>query len=138
MGLIDVFGDQHPATLNCLVARGVRMLLVLIEFFNLLYSLRDGSAAIIPIGLLLSSSQYHSFWLYSGWKGGELVLCGHVEKLADNEKIALDGQDVHGRRSRELNSEAGRVRVENPSKCTEVTSTTERYVHYATLGRAAV
>jgi uncharacterized membrane protein len=58
------------------------VLLVLIEFLNLFIRYQDGSAAIIPNGLLLSLIAV-LLLLFSGWKGGELVFRGHVG-VADN------------------------------------------------------
>lgn len=55
MGLIDVFGDQQIRQLSTVWWHaGANLLLVLIEFFNLFIRYRDGSAATIPNGLLLS------------------------------------------------------------------------------------
>ena len=83
MGLIDVFGDQQIRRLSTVWWHaGANVLLVLIEFFNLFIRYRDGSAAIIPNGLLLSLIAV-LLLLYSGWKGGELVFRGHVG-VADN------------------------------------------------------
>jgi len=83
MRLIDVFGDQQIRRLSTVWWHaGANVLLVLIEFFNLFIRYRDGSAAIIPNGLLLSLIAV-LLLLYSGWKGGELVFRGHVG-VADN------------------------------------------------------
>jgi uncharacterized membrane protein len=83
MGLIDVFGDQQIRQLSIVWWHaGANVLLVLIEFFNLFIRYRDGSAAIIPNGLLLSLIAV-LLLLFSGWKGGELVFRGHVG-VADN------------------------------------------------------
>jgi uncharacterized membrane protein len=83
MGLIDVFGDQQIRRLSTVWWHaGANVLLVLIESFNLFIRYRDGSAAIIPNGLLLSLIAV-LLLLYSGWKGGELVFRGHVG-VADN------------------------------------------------------
>jgi uncharacterized membrane protein len=83
MGLIDVFGDQKIRRLSTVWWHaGANVFLVLIEFFNLFIRYRDGSAAIIPNGLLLSLIAV-LLLLYSGWKGGELVFRGHVG-VADN------------------------------------------------------
>ena len=83
MGLIDVLGDQQIRRFSTVWWHaGANVLLVLIEFFNLFIRYRDGSAAIIPNGLLLSLIAV-LLLLFSGWKGGELVFRGHVG-VADN------------------------------------------------------
>ena len=83
MGLIDVFGDQKIRQLSTVWWHaGTNVLLVLIEFFNLFIRYQNGSAAIIPNGLLLSLIAV-LLLLFSGWKGGELVFRGHVG-VADN------------------------------------------------------
>ena len=83
MGLIDVFGDQQIRQLSTVWWHaGANVLLVLIEFINLFIRYQDGSAAIIPNGLLLSLIAV-LLLLFSGWKGGELVFRGHVG-VADN------------------------------------------------------
>ena len=83
MGLIDVFGDQQIRQLSTVWWHaGANVLLVLIEFLNLFIRYQDGSAAIIPNGLLLSLIAV-LLLLFSGWKGGELVFRGHVG-VADN------------------------------------------------------
>jgi uncharacterized membrane protein len=83
MGLIDVFGDQKIRQLSTVWWHaGANVLLVLIQFFNLFIRYQNGSAAIIPNGLLLSLIAV-LLLLYSGWKGGELVFRGHVG-VADN------------------------------------------------------
>lgn len=78
MGLIDVFGDLKIRQLSATWWHvGANVLLVLIEFFNLFIRYQDGSAAIIPNGLVLSLIGI-ILLLFSGWKGGDLVFRGHV------------------------------------------------------------
>lgn len=83
MGLIDVFGDLKIRQLSTTWWHaGANVLLVLIELFNLFIRYQDGSAAIIPNGLVLSLIGI-ILLLFSGWKGGDLVFRGHVG-VADN------------------------------------------------------
>src|SRR5450759_453036 len=84
MGLIDVFGDQQIRQLSTVWWHaGANVLLVLIEFLNLFIRYQDGSAAIIPNGLVLSLIAV-LLLLFSGWKGGELVFRGRIG-VADPE-----------------------------------------------------
>ena len=78
MGLIDVFGDQQVRQLTTAWWHaGANVLVVLIEFYNLFVRYEVGPAAIIANGLVLSLIAV-LLLLFSGWKGGELVFCGHV------------------------------------------------------------
>jgi uncharacterized membrane protein len=78
MGLIDVLGDQQIRQLSTAWWHaGANVLLVLVELFNLFIRYRQGAAAVIPNGLLLSLVAV-LLLLFSGWKGDDLVFHGRI------------------------------------------------------------
>lgn len=78
IGVIDVFGDQQIRQLSTTWWHaGANVLLVLVELFNFFIRYQQGSAAIIPNGLLLSLVAV-LLLVFSGWKGGDLVFRGRI------------------------------------------------------------
>jgi len=72
-GLIDVLGDRAIRPLNdAWLHAGGNVVLVLIELYNWYVRYDQGSAAVVPKGLLLSLLAV-CILLYTGWKGAELV-----------------------------------------------------------------
>jgi uncharacterized membrane protein len=73
MGLIDVFGDAQIRNLSdAWLHAGGNVLAVLIELYNWYSRYEDGSAAIVPTGLVLSLIVV-LILLFTGWKGWEMV-----------------------------------------------------------------
>lgn len=72
-GLIDVFGDRRVFNLNdAWWHAGGNVLIVLVELCNWYIRYSDGSAAIVPTGLVLSLIAVGGL-LFTGWKGWEMV-----------------------------------------------------------------
>ena len=73
MGLIDVFGDAQIRNLSDpWLHAGGNIAAVLIEVYNWYSRYEQGSAAIVPIGLVLSLIVV-LILLFTGWKGWEMV-----------------------------------------------------------------
>jgi len=78
MGVIDVFGDQKIRQLSTIWWHAsANVIVVLLELYNLFIRYQQGSATIIPYGILLSLLAV-LLLLFSGWKGGDLVFRGRV------------------------------------------------------------
>jgi uncharacterized membrane protein len=72
-GLTDFLGDRMIREMNdAWWHAGGNVLLVLIELYSWYARYIDGSAAVIPLGIVLSLVSV-VLLLFTGWKGGELV-----------------------------------------------------------------
>jgi uncharacterized membrane protein len=77
-GLTDVVGDaQIRALSTAWWHAGGNVLVVLIELYNLYSRYMQGSAAVLPTGIVLSAIVV-AILLFTGWKGWEMVYRGHV------------------------------------------------------------
>jgi uncharacterized membrane protein len=73
MGLIDVLGDVQIRNLSdAWLHAGGNVVVVVIELYNWYSRYQDGSAAIVPTGLILSLVVV-LILLFTGWKGWEMV-----------------------------------------------------------------
>ena len=73
MGLIDVMGDDQIRDLSdAWLHAGANIIAVVIEAYNWYSRYEHGSAAILPMGLILSLVVV-LILLFSGWKGWEMV-----------------------------------------------------------------
>jgi uncharacterized membrane protein len=73
MGLTDVLGDTQIRNLtDAWLHAGGNVIAVVIELYNWYSRYQDGSAAIIPTGLVLSLIVV-LILLFTGWKGWEMV-----------------------------------------------------------------
>jgi uncharacterized membrane protein len=82
-GLIDVLGDVQIRNLSdAWLHAGGNVLVVLIELYNWYSRYEQGSAAIIPTGIVLSLVVV-LILLFTGWKGWEMVY-RHRVGVADN------------------------------------------------------
>ena len=73
VGLIEVFGDQRIRMLNDVWWHaGGNVVAVLIELYNFYIRYEQGSAAVLPTGLVLSLIVV-CILLFTGWKGWEMV-----------------------------------------------------------------
>jgi uncharacterized membrane protein len=73
MGLIDVMGDQQIRNLNgAWLHAGGNVLAVVIELYNWYSRYAQGTAAVLPTGLVLSLVVV-LILLFTGWKGWEMV-----------------------------------------------------------------
>ena len=85
-GLTDVLGDQRIRALNdAWWHAGGNVLVVLIEIYNWYARYAEGTAAIIPTGLVLSLIVV-AILLFTGWKGWEMVY-RHRVGIADNVEM---------------------------------------------------
>jgi uncharacterized membrane protein len=72
-GLTDVLGDQRIRALNdAWLHAGGNALIVLVELYNWYARYSEGTAAIVPKGLILSLIAVAGL-LFTGWKGWEMV-----------------------------------------------------------------
>jgi len=72
-GLTDVLGDERIRALNdAWLHAGGNIIAVLIEIYNWYIRYEQGTAAIVPKGLILSLVVV-CILLFTGWKGWELV-----------------------------------------------------------------
>jgi uncharacterized membrane protein len=77
-GLTDVLGDERIRALSTAWWHaGGNVLVVLIELYNWYARYTDGSAAVLPTGLVLSVVVV-AILLFTGWKGWEMVYRGRV------------------------------------------------------------
>ena len=73
MGLIDVLGDVQIRNLNdAWLHAGGNVVVVVLELFNWYTRYTNGSAAIVPTGLVISLAVV-LILLFTGWKGWEMV-----------------------------------------------------------------
>jgi uncharacterized membrane protein len=72
-GLADMLGDRQIRALNDVWWHaGGNVILVLIELYSWFARYTQGSAAVVPKGLILSLIAV-GILLFTGWKGGEMV-----------------------------------------------------------------
>lgn len=77
-GAVDFFGSGEIRHLNAAVQHlAGNLIAVLIAIGNLVWRLRDGEAAILPWGIVLSGIVV-AILLFTGWKGWEMVYRDHV------------------------------------------------------------
>ena len=77
-GLIDVLGEPRIRALREVWWHaGGNVLLVLIQAASLYMRYRDGTAAVLPTGLILSAVAV-GLMLFTGWMGWQMVYRGHV------------------------------------------------------------
>ena len=77
-GVIDLMGDDRIRNLNdAWLHAGGNVVAVLIELYNWYSRYTDGTAAIVPIGIVLSFVVV-LILLFTGWKGWEMVYREHV------------------------------------------------------------
>jgi len=84
-GLIDVFGEERIRVLTDVWWHaGGNVLVVLIELYNWYSRYEQGTAAVIPTGLILSLVVV-CILLFTGWKGWEMVYRHRVGIADDSE-----------------------------------------------------
>jgi uncharacterized membrane protein len=72
-GLLDFLGDKRIHNISDAWHHAVgNVILVLVQIFNFYWRYRYGTAAVLPVGLVLSAIAV-LIMIYTGWKGGELV-----------------------------------------------------------------
>lgn len=72
-GLIDFIGDARIRDLGDAWQHAIgNVLAVLLSIFNFFWRFENGSAAVLPVGLIISFVVI-GIILFTGWKGGELV-----------------------------------------------------------------
>ena len=72
-GLTDVLGDEQVRTLSTAwVHAGGNVLVVVLEIVNFFVRYGQGSAAVLPTGIILSAIVV-CILLFTGWKGWEMV-----------------------------------------------------------------
>src|SRR5439155_13712807 len=77
-GLTDVLGDPRIRALNTAGWHaGGNVVAVVIELVNWYMRYAQGSAAVLPTGIILSAIVV-AILLFTGWKGWELVYRGRV------------------------------------------------------------
>jgi uncharacterized membrane protein len=77
-GLIDVLGEPRIRALREVWWHaGGNVLLVLIQAASWYMRYRDGTAAVLPTGLILSAVAV-GLMLFTGWMGWQMVYRGHV------------------------------------------------------------
>lgn len=82
-GLVEVFGDERIRALSDVWWHaGGNVIAVLIELYNFYIRYEQGTAAVVPTGLVLSLIVV-LILLFTGWKGWEMVY-RHRVGVADN------------------------------------------------------
>lgn len=72
-GLIDFLGDNRIRNVGDAWHHAVgNVILVLVQLFSFYWRYRNGTSAVVPVGLTLSAIAV-LIMMYTGWKGGELV-----------------------------------------------------------------
>jgi uncharacterized membrane protein len=72
-GLIDFIGDARIRNLSDAWQHAIgNVLAVLLSIFNFFWRFENGSAGVLPVGLIISFVVI-GIILFTGWKGGELV-----------------------------------------------------------------
>ena len=72
-GLIDFIGDARIRALGDAWQHAIgNVIMVLVQLFSFYWRYRYGTAAVVPIGLILSLVAV-AIMVFTGWKGGELV-----------------------------------------------------------------
>jgi uncharacterized membrane protein len=91
VGAIDFLGDQRIRALNdAWWHAGGNVVVVLIELYNWYARYAEGTAAVVPKGLLLSLIAV-AILGFTGWKGGELVF-RHRVAVADETATPRESQ----------------------------------------------
>jgi len=86
VGLIDVFGDQRIRALNDVWWHaGGNIIMVLIQLYSWIARYSEGTAAVVPKGLILSLVAV-GILLFTGWKGWEMVY-RHRVGIADQPEL---------------------------------------------------
>lgn len=86
-GLTDVLGDQRIRNIGDVwLHAGGNVLVVLLELYNLYSRCTQGSAAIVPTGLVISLIVV-GILLFTGWKGWGMVYKHRVGVRNDDEPI---------------------------------------------------
>src|SRR5262249_4670681 len=91
-GLIDVLGDAQIRALNDVWWHAGGNVVVLIELYNWYARYTEGTAAVVPKGLILSLIVV-CILAFTGWKGWDMVYRARVG--------IADANDAYGRRSDE-------------------------------------
>jgi uncharacterized membrane protein len=77
-GLTDVLGDGQIRNLSAAwLHAGGNVVVVLIELYNWYLRYQNGSAVVLPVGLVLSAIAV-GLLLFTGWMGWEMVYRRHV------------------------------------------------------------
>jgi uncharacterized membrane protein len=72
-GLIDFLGGNRIRNISDAWHHAVgNVILVLVQLFSFYWRYRNGTSAVVPVGLTLSAIAV-LIMMYTGWKGGELV-----------------------------------------------------------------
>lgn len=72
-GLIDFLGDRRIRALGDAWQHAIgNVIMVLVQLFSFYWRYRYGTAAVVPLGLILSLVAV-CILLFTGWKGGEMV-----------------------------------------------------------------
>jgi len=72
-GLIDFLGDNRIRNISDAWHHAIgNVILVLVQLFSFYWRYRNGTSAVVPVGLTLSAIAV-LIMMYTGWKGGELV-----------------------------------------------------------------
>ncbi len=86
-GLTDVFGDRRIRALgDAWWHAGGNVIVVLIEIYNWYSRAAQGTAAVLPTGLILSLIVV-CILLFTGWKGWEMVYRHRVGIVADESAM---------------------------------------------------
>jgi uncharacterized membrane protein len=92
-GLTDVLGDQRIRALNDVWWHaGGNIVVVLIELYNWYARYADGTAAVVPKGVVLSLVVV-CILLFTGWKGWEMVYrhrVGIAEEPVSQRPVSAD------------------------------------------------
>lgn len=90
-GLIDVLGDRRIFNLtDAWWHAGGNILIVLIQLYNWYARYSEGTAAIVPTGLVLSLIAVGGL-LFTGWKGWEMV---YRHRVGVADEGAARGEDL--------------------------------------------
>lgn len=77
-GVMDVVGEpRFRALREAWWHAGGNLLVVLVEFVNLVHRVNDGAAAILPAGMILSAAAV-ALLMVTGWMGRQMVYGHHV------------------------------------------------------------
>ena len=92
-GLIDVLGERRIRALRAVWWHaGCNVLMVLIQLYNWYSRYSEGTAAVLPKGLILSLAVV-CILLFTGWKGWQMVYLHHVG--VSDDAAQLDPTSVH-------------------------------------------
>jgi uncharacterized membrane protein len=92
-GLIDVLGERRIRALHAVWWHaGGNVLMVLIQLYNWYSRYSEGTAAVLPKGLILSLAAVR-IMLLTGWKGWQIVYLHHVG--VSDDAAQLDPRSAH-------------------------------------------